>query len=325
MDRNRQAVAKSNVTEREGLYDPRTRKANPPPSVCSLGASPYAMRDATTLGVCRTKWRSEPNRREWLCCSPGKNASLGRGALNSASSTLILGGRESEPSENRYSCRLGYLDVMITRLKTTWRWHKRRLIALVVMLSVFSSVIPIPFNFQSPIKGHSQPFPCQNRPCGCRTAEQCWKKCCCFTNTQKVAWAKACGVHPPQFVVAAANREQETRGCASRTCCSKCSKHSSAAKQKTPASSVGKIDSPRHGKRDRHVTLVIGVFAQECQGQGWGWHSLPWSVLPEGPACLIMEQSQPEHCPPISDSCPKRTLKPPVPPPRQTSVAIFGV
>jgi hypothetical protein len=42
MDRNRQAVAKSNVTEREGLYDPRTRKANPPPSVCSLGASPYA-------------------------------------------------------------------------------------------------------------------------------------------------------------------------------------------------------------------------------------------------------------------------------------------
>ncbi len=213
---------------------------------------------------------------------------------------------------------------MVSRLNTFWRWHKRRLIALVALVSVLSSVIPIPVSFQSPEKDRSQPFPCQNRPCGCRSAEQCWKKCCCFTNTQKVAWAKAHSVRPPQFVIAAANREQETRECASKTCCSKCSTHSSPAAEPQTASTGNKVDGAEHEKHD-HITLVIGVFAQECQGQGWGWHSLPWSVLPEGPARLVMVDITRERCSPISDSCPKRSLKPPVPPPRQLSVAIFGV
>ena len=35
------------------------------------------------------------------------------------------------------------------------------------------------------------PFPCQNRPCGCRSAASCLKRCCCFSATQKSQWAKA--------------------------------------------------------------------------------------------------------------------------------------
>jgi len=57
-------------------------------------------------------------------------------------------------------------------------------------------------------KDLSQPFPCMNRPCGCRSADEFWKKCCCFTNQQKVAWAEANDVAIPQFVVAAAKREE---------------------------------------------------------------------------------------------------------------------
>jgi hypothetical protein len=67
-------------------------------------------------------------------------------------------------------------------------------------------------------KDLSQPFPCMHRHCGCRTAEQCWRGCCCFTNQQKVAWAQARDVAPPEYVVTAA--KQETSRVAKASCCS---------------------------------------------------------------------------------------------------------
>jgi hypothetical protein len=66
-------------------------------------------------------------------------------------------------------------------------------------------------------KDLSQPFPCMYRQCGCRNAQQCWGGCCCFSNKQKLAWAKANGVKPPQFVAAAA--EQEASQPAKAKCC----------------------------------------------------------------------------------------------------------
>ena len=221
---------------------------------------------------------------------------------------------------------------MVSRLRTIWRWQKRRLIALVALLAILSSVIPLPISFPPSEKDSSQPFPCQNRPCGCRSAQQCWKKCCCFTNTQKLAWAKAHGVRPPQFVIAAADREQQKGQCHSKTCCSICSKTSVAsagrAVERPPGvSPQGKLSGPQAPDQKNHdqVSLVIGVFAQECQGQGWGWHSLPWSVSPDEPTRLIIADIPHERSALISDSVPKRSLKPPVPPPRHSSVAIFGV
>jgi hypothetical protein len=47
----------------------------------------------------------------------------------------------------------------------------------------------------------------QDKPCGCRTASQCWKKCCCFTNTQKISWAESRGVSVPEYVRKAALEE----------------------------------------------------------------------------------------------------------------------
>jgi hypothetical protein len=44
-------------------------------------------------------------------------------------------------------------------------------------------------------------FPCQSRPCGCKTARQCWTTCCCFTPAQRLQWAKENGVTPPSFAV----------------------------------------------------------------------------------------------------------------------------
>ena len=86
----------------------------------------------------------------------------------------------------------------------------RRLISLCILLSVCALLLPLPVAFLRTTgseKDLSQPFPCQNRPCGCQSAEQCWKKCCCFTNEQKVAWAKTNNVKLPAYVLEAALKE----------------------------------------------------------------------------------------------------------------------
>jgi len=88
----------------------------------------------------------------------------------------------------------------------------RGLLSLSVLLGICAMLFPLPIAplpRNSTEKDSSEPFPCQNRPCGCRSAEQCWKKCCCFDNNQKIAWAKANNVKVPEFVLAAAEKENE--------------------------------------------------------------------------------------------------------------------
>ena len=39
-------------------------------------------------------------------------------------------------------------------------------------------------------KDRARPFPCRDKPCGCVSADQCFKKCCCHTPAQLLAWAR---------------------------------------------------------------------------------------------------------------------------------------
>lgn len=57
-------------------------------------------------------------------------------------------------------------------------------------------------------KDRSRPFPCRDNPCGCVSAEQCFKKCCCHTPAQLLAWAKRHDVEPA--VLAALQRRADT-------------------------------------------------------------------------------------------------------------------
>ena len=60
----------------------------------------------------------------------------------------------------------------------------------------FSLNIPTPVVVQ---KDAEVAFPCQDRPCGCQNAQQCWGSCCCFSDTEKLAWARANKVTPPAW------------------------------------------------------------------------------------------------------------------------------
>lgn len=135
---------------------------------------------------------------------------------------------------------------------------RRRLTASLLLVTSLLMVLPISMPIAVPEvsedsheKDLSAPFPCQHRRCGCRSATQCWKKCCCFTDTQKVAWAKANRVTPPAFVVVAAQREAPS---------SKASCHASVACCK---SEVGGKPLAKPRPRTR---IVVGIEALQCQG-----------------------------------------------------------
>ncbi len=59
-------------------------------------------------------------------------------------------------------------------------------------------------------KDASVAFPCLTRGCGCKNADQCWSSCCCFSDTEKLAWAKANGVTPPDWFTKKMTSEQQT-------------------------------------------------------------------------------------------------------------------
>lgn len=99
---------------------------------------------------------------------------------------------------------------LIKPIRKLWPGFVRGLLCLCVLMGICAMLFPLPvaqLPSTSPEKDASEPFPCQNRPCGCRSAEQCCKKCCCFNNAQKISWAKVNHVEVPSCVLAAAKHE----------------------------------------------------------------------------------------------------------------------
>lgn len=151
----------------------------------------------------------------------------------------------------------------------------RVLFSIAVIGTLCALALPLPLGLSVRLnesgKDCSEPFPCQNRPCGCQSAEQCWKKCCCFTNTQKVAWAKANNVTVPEFVLVAARKEAATTRDQQQTvasCCSanppspKCAtcERSSSCSQCVPGTGAGNSSAKCKAHRSAqasasHVTL----------------------------------------------------------------------
>jgi hypothetical protein len=193
--------------------------------------------------------------------------------------------------------------------------------AAVVLLGVLLGIAGTPM-VRIARKDRSRPYPCQDRPCGCASADECWHHCCCMNNKEKLVWARDHGVAPPEFVVAAAAREDHEptpvcdrgEGCQSaasqhdeRPCCR--SRHSHR--------DVAASDDPRNaGKPESQVKLVLTDFARQCSG-------LPPIVLlfadalPSA-ACVQWKplEALVEYMIDAPRSCASADLSPPVPPPK---------
>jgi hypothetical protein len=179
-----------------------------------------------------------------------------------------------------------------TRLRF-WRIWRYRLSILGVCVAYLLAALEIPL----PVFAHkdsSQPFPCQNHPCGCQTAEQCWQNCCCFTAEERWAWARAHNVEPPAYAEKPAEKPADNpvenaaadgwstpklrdRGKPAakpvKSCCSASRGRSACC---AASKSAGVKESPSTSKPVRWKTALS---AWRCRGYATVWVSAG-SVLP---------------------------------------------
>jgi hypothetical protein len=117
-------------------------------------------------------------------------------------------------------------------------------------------------------------FPCENCPCGCATAERCWRHCCCFTNQEKLAWARKNGVPVPEYVVTAAETERDSQ---SRPCCPHCTRKASEHLSPTPIASR-RAAGVRCRVSQSAPPGISFVQALRCRGVLEFWQELASSV-----------------------------------------------
>lgn len=149
------------------------------------------------------------------------------------------------------------------RVSSTTRSILLRLTAAVTLLAFLIGSVGFPVWSAAQGKDVSQPFPCMHRQCGCRSAEQCWRGCCCFTNREKLAWAKQRKVSVPEYVVAAAQREPAQ--VAASSCCATKVVDSCCAKPVGKSKTIAQKSGPH---------LLPRVEAATCPGALEQWLAL---------------------------------------------------
>jgi hypothetical protein len=212
-----------------------------------------------------------------------------------------------------------------------WRvWRHRLRVAAVALVYLFVAFeIPLPAAVS---KDSEQPFPCQHHLCGCQTAEQCWRHCCCFTAEERWVWARAHDVTPPDYAekptarsakveepaasgswnsVKLRDRDRcEKQASAVTNCCSAQAGRSSCCAS-TPKSETN-ATPPKSGTLRWGATLT----AAQCQSYATVWITIG-AVLPMTPsAAWLCDWTPPTRLhlsSPHADSIP--TI-PPDPPPR---------
>jgi len=149
-------------------------------------------------------------------------------------------------------------------------------------------------------KDLSQPFPCMNCACGCHSAEQCWRSCCCHTLAERLAWARENRVQPPDYVLAEA-RTQGIDVCED----AHQSHHSCCCCAKPKAKDAG------------HGNSVVLIQALRCSGIGSDWLAIGVAIVPVHSdwhlQLILCGLAQP-----LTVAATSPAFEPLLPPPRQT-------
>jgi hypothetical protein len=226
-----------------------------------------------------------------------------------------------------------------------------------VVLTLCSHLM-VTFGFPLPARSRKKPtdgiaYPCQSRPCGCLNSDQCWKgDCCCFSIEEKLAWAEANGVEPPEHVRSLVesrrsrpaplkkkscylDAEPERTVSAPPTCCEK-QKPAASCCGKTPTcgaesvadcrsctakSASGCCEKKNAAAKagESGVRWVVGIFAQKCRGEGPGGLYQPDpAVVPDLAVTLPPAAEPPAFVRTPSERSTSIPSRPPTPPPKQS-------
>ena len=178
--------------------------------------------------------------------------------------------------------------VLSPRIRKRLFHHTRQCVAMATLAAVVACSLGVSLPIRhsnSPPSDSETPFPCMNCPCGCKTAEHCWRNCCCHTQEEKLAWARRNGVTPPAFVLAAVGKSD-----AGPSCC-KCAQRRSCCEQPAAATSARYEDGARSccSRRGEHGAqrvakksgpAVLLIEALGCRGLTPLLTALPPSIVP---------------------------------------------
>ena len=203
---------------------------------------------------------------------------------------------------------------MISRRK---RLHElqRRIVTAGCLVSIVLLMTGIPVR-PACRKDLSSPFPCMESHCGCMTAEQCWRNCCCHTLEEKLAWARHHGVTPPGYVleqIACYDSDAEESG--SPSCC--CSENQAVSKEccQEQHQAATTTDVPVTWK------WINTLQAMKCHGQN-GWSLLANALVVVMPSISLtaVDAERSERLQVDEQHIDSRTSPPELPPPRFHSV-----
>jgi hypothetical protein len=147
-------------------------------------------------------------------------------------------------------------------------------------------------------KDRSVPFPCMDKPCGCASAEQCFRECCCTTPAERLAWARRNGLGVDMLVALESrtvpgHASKKTGSCERErgSCCSaqalpdepaeSCCKDGAGpalTARADDASDAADEPVPRGGTRPGRQVTLRGMLA--CQGAVGSWISVGASLPP---------------------------------------------
>lgn len=222
--------------------------------------------------------------------------------------------KSQDPARRLSTCEILLVTGLLLRfLSAIRRRHARRAVAAVrctaiwLLTSIYAlsaTGIGIPVPASSP---SNEAYPCEHGRCGCRSAEQCWRSCCCHTDEEKLAWAAERGVVPPDYVVIAAEKSRAKRPCcaARTTSCCKASPCGHAAHAS---------DCPKNSSTTKWITMIE---AQRCRGTSTTWMSVTVGLPANAGALSVHPFERPTWLPIPSQSSYRSTvIAPPDPPPR---------
>ncbi|HEY4234061.1 MAG TPA: hypothetical protein VGM76_11580 [Lacipirellulaceae bacterium] len=140
------------------------------------------------------------------------------------------------------------------------------------MYVVTAAGVPLPAGNLS--KKTGELFPCMDCPCGCNSAEQCWRSCCCHTLAERMDWAHDHGVRPPAYAIDEARREKIDLCWLDDPADSTAAKTCSAAHpgQGKPCCCCRHHDDASTSG-DRTAARVVVWRALACGGQSMNWLS----------------------------------------------------
>jgi hypothetical protein len=149
-------------------------------------------------------------------------------------------------------------------------------------------------------KDLSIPFPCMHRACGCRSAAQCWKSCCCTTKAERVAFAEEHGIAIPEDV----QESMVDVAPAKRACCS------THAKQSNPSPET------KSDREESSGDFVVLISAMRCRGLGVTMMQLAGIAVPIPQPEVHSGEPMVVWTTLFDDSMTIVELSPPTPPPR---------